>query len=177
MKFNIAWDSIEKENRNLKILVLLLVGLTISLCVVVIGTASQAPLIIERGCQSRVLSPENASQSDEEMKSFLREAIGARFNTTSNQIEFLSIEQRGFRAAEQEELAKQKMKQFVLVGDITIEKNGLSVDADRLLSVGEVRSTFRFPLKVKLERINRTEANPYGLLLVNIDEIKSEVKK
>ena len=177
MKFNSAWDSVEKENRFLKALCGFLLILSLALSVAVLGTASQAPLIVERGCSSRMLSPVADAPTNDEMKGFTEEALQARFNTKETNVELLSLKQRGYRVTEQEELEKQKMKQVVVVNDVTVEKDGLVVDADRLISVGEIRSTFKFPLKVRLERIRRTEDNPYGLLLSDVEEIKSEVKK
>ena len=58
-----------------------------------------------------------------------------------------------------------------------LQKDGLTVDADRLISVGEIRSTLKFPLKVQLARVARSEGNPYGLQLSAVEEIKPEVKK
>ncbi len=175
MKFNIAWDSLEKENRNLKILVIALLLLSISMSVAVMATSAQAPLVIERGCATKVLTPENAHATDEEMKAFAIEALRARFNSKGGNLEFLSFKQRGYRASEQDELGKQKMTQVVIVNDATVEKDGLIVDSDRLISVGEIRSTFRFPLKLKLEVTSRTESNPYGLILIEVDQLKSDL--
>ena len=177
MKFNVAWDSVEKENRNLKVLVVFLLLLAIFLSVAVMNTAAQAPLIVERACTSRVLSPTNENPTDDELKSFALASLPARFNTKPENQDLLSFKQRGYRASEQEELEKQKMKQVVIVNEVTIEKDGLVIDADRLISVGEIRSTFKFPLKVKLERNTRSEGNPYGLLLSDVEQIKTEAKR
>ena len=177
MKFNVAWDSIEKENRNLKILVVFLLLLSIFLSVAVMNTAAQAPLVVERSCTSRVLTPTSESPSDDEMKAFAYAAVPARFNSKQESQDLLSINQQGYRATEQDELAKQKMKQIVIVNDVAVEKDGLIVDADRLISVGEIRSTFKFPLKAKLVRTHRSEGNPYGLWLSEVEQIKPEVKK
>lgn len=177
MKFNSAWDSVEKENRNLKIFLVVLLLLSIFLSVAVLATSSQAPLIVERGCLSRALLPAGDAPTEDEMKTFAINAIGERFNTKESDTVLLSVKQQGYRASEQEELEKQKMKQVVIVNDVATEKDGLRVDADRLISVGEIRSTLKFPLKVRLERVRRTESNPYGLLLDDVEEIKPEVKK
>ncbi|WP_214293512.1 hypothetical protein, partial [Escherichia coli] len=81
MKFNSAWDSVEKENRSLKFLVigLLLVGIFLSIAV--LGTASQTPLIVERGCLSRAVSPMGDTPTDDEMRAFAGLAVKARFDT------------------------------------------------------------------------------------------------
>jgi hypothetical protein len=177
MKFNVAWDSIERENRNLKILAVLLLLLSIFLSVTVVSTAAQPPLVIERSCTSRVLNPVGATPTDDEMKAFVAEAIPARFDSKEENQDLLNLKQRGFRATEQEELEKQQMRQVVIVNSVTVEKDGLSVDADRLISIGEIRSTFKFPLKVQLEKTARTPGNAYGLLLADVEQVKTEVKK
>lgn len=177
MKFNSAWDTVEKENRSLRFLVIGLLLLAIALSIAVMSNAAQAPLIIERGCFSRVLSPVGDASSDDEMKAFASVAVKARFDTKASDTQLLTILQLGYRATEQDELSKQKMKQTVIVNDISIAKDGLTVDADRLISVGEIRSTLKFPLKVQLVRVARSESNPYGLQLSAVEEIKPEVKK
>jgi hypothetical protein len=177
MKFNVAWDSLEKENRNLKGLVVLLLLLSIFLSVAVVSTAAQPPLVVERSCTSRILSPVSPAPTDDEMKTFLMEAVPARFNSKQENPELLSLKQRGFRATEQDELEKQKMKQVVIVNDVTVDKDGLVVDADRLISVGDIRSTFKFQLKVRLERTARSSGNAYGLWLSDVEQVKSEAKK
>jgi hypothetical protein len=177
VKFNVAWDSIEKENRNLKILVVLLLLVSICLSVAVIGAAAQAPLVVERSCKSRVLAPVSETPSDDELKAFGYVAVPARFNTKPENQDLLSLSQQGYRATEQDELEKQKMKQVVIVNDVTLDKEGLVIDADRLISVGEIRSTFKFPLRIKLVRTHRSEGNPYGLWLSEVEQIKPEVKK
>ena len=151
--------------------------LAISLSVAVMSTASQAPLIVERGCFSRAVSPLGDTATDDEMKAFAFVAVKARFDTRESNVELLSLIQRGYRATEQDELEKQKLKQTVIVNDVVVEKDGLRVDADRLISVGEIRSTLKFPLKVQLSRVARTESNPYGLVLSDVEENKPEVKK
>lgn len=168
MKFNVAWDSVEKENKYLKVMVIGLLLVAIFLCVAVMNTAAQAPLIVERACMSRVLNPVNENPTDDEMKAFAEEAVPSRFNTTAKNSELLSLSQQGYRASEQDELEKQKMKQVVIVNEVMVEKDGLVIDADRLISVGEIRSTFKFPLKLGFKRTTRTEGNPYGLLLSEV---------
>lgn len=177
MKFNSAWDTVEKENRSLRFLVIGLLVLAIALSIAVMSNAAQAPLVVERGCVSRVLSPVGETPTDDEMKAFVNLAVKARFDTKASNVELLSMLQYSYRATEQDELNKQKMKQTVIVNDVSVAKDGLTVDADRLISVGEIRSTLKFPLKVQLARVARSEGNPYGLQLSAVEEIKPEVKK
>lgn len=176
MKFHFAWDSLEKENRFLKILIFTILLLAIFLCSVLTVVGSKDPLVIERGCYSRLAAKETNLPSDEEIKAFIEEALRARFNTGWTNSILLSREQNVFRDREQGELSKQKMRQTVIVNEVVLEKDSITVDADRLISVGEIRSSFKFPLKIQIKAEARSEGNPYGLILFEIDEIH-EVKK
>jgi hypothetical protein len=176
VKFHVSWDSLEKENRFLKVLVSGVLILAISLCIVIMSVGSKDPLLIERGCYSRVVQKGLVNPSDAEIKAFVEEAVKARFTTGWSNPLVLTSEQNVFKEKEQAELTKQKMKQRVIVNDVTIGKESILVDADRLISVGDIRSTFKFPLKMQLKTGTRSEENPYGLLLSEVDEV-SEVKK
>lgn len=177
MRFHVAWDSLEKENRALKFLSVALLILALLLTVAVMSTASDAPLIVERGCHSKMMALSADSPNEEEMRRLTEEAVKARFNTKAENLNFLSIQSQAFREREQSELSKQKMKQTVVVNGVEVKKDGILVDSDRLISVGDIRSTFRFPLKVRLERATRSEANPYGLILSEVETLKEEVKR
>lgn len=175
MKFDTAWDSLEKENRNLKILTIILCTLTIALTVTVTSALTKDPLIIERACYSKAANTAaSAAPTEEEIKAFLEKALAARFNTRPESLDFLTLKQRAFREKEQSELARQAMTQKVLINDIKINKDSVSIEADRIISVQSLRTVLRFPLKVTLESIERTESNPYGLLLSEITPLTEE---
>jgi hypothetical protein len=53
-----------------------------------------------------------------------------------------------------------------------IEGSLVKVEADRLLSVGTIRSAFMFPLVVTIGTVSRTPSNPYGLELVGTESVK-----
>lgn len=178
MKFHAAWDSIEKENRNLKILTIALCTLAIFLTVAVTSTATKEPVIVERGCHSKMAATaENSKPSEEEIAAFTEKALGARFDTRSENLEYLAFKQRAFRDKEQIELSKQNMTQKVIVNDTKVTKDAVLVTADRLISIGKIRSVLRFPLRVLLESTDRTESNPYGLLLSDVNPIEEEKKE
>ena len=169
MRFHVAWDSIEKENRNLKALCAVALLLATTLAVALARASSRPPLVVERGCLSRAAELAPEPPTDAEMAAFAAEALRARFNTRPEGLDLLSPRQRGFREVEQREMQRQKMRQTVLVQSVRLDKDGAVVDADRVIAVGEVRSTLRFPLRARLERTARTEANPYGLQLSEVE--------
>lgn len=178
MKFHAAWDSLEKENRNLKILTIALCTLAIFLTVAVTSTATKEPVIVERGCYSKMAkTAEDAKPTEEEITAFVEKALGARFNTRPDNLEYLAFKQRGFRDKEQIELSKQNMAQKVIVSDVKITKEVILVNADRFISIGKIRSVLRFPLKVIIESTDRTDSNPYGLLLSDVNPIEEEKKE
>jgi hypothetical protein len=179
MKFQDAWDSLEKENRNLKILCLALCTLALFLTVAVTNTASKDPLIIERACYSKTLATARTQvPTSEEIQAFVEKALSARFNTTSEGVQLLSDKQRAYREKEQLELTKQKMIQKVIVSDpkndLKIEKDFILVNADRLISIQNLRTVLRLPLKITLESTERSEGNPYGLLLSDVVQLEDK---
>lgn len=175
MKFQDAWGSLEKENCNLKILVVTLCALAMFLTVAVTSTASKDPLIIERACYSKIAgTARNQAPTNEEIQAFIEKALSARFNTTPESLQLLSDKQRTFRDKEQIELSKHKMTQKVIVNELKVEKDSITVNADRLISVQNLRSILRFPLKVTLESTNRSEENPYGLLLIDVTQLEEK---
>lgn len=91
---------------------------------------------------------------------------------------YLAPKEAQHRKKEQAELTQRQMKQTVIVGGIEVDGETVSVEADRLISVREIRSAFRFPLTLKISTVSRTAANPYGLRLEEVSPIKpDEVKK
>jgi hypothetical protein len=58
------------------------------------------------------------------------------------------------------------MRQRVLVNAVTKNGDSLIVDADRIISVGSIRSAFPFPLIANISIVTRSQSNPYGLVLV-----------
>lgn len=178
MKFDTAWDSLEKENRNLKILTIILCTLAIFLTVTVTSALTKDPLIIERACYSKMLEKApSAAPTDEEIKAFLEKALAARFDSQSREQSLISVKQRAFREKEQSELVKQKMTQRVIINEIKIGKDSIFIEADRVISVQNLRTVLRFPLKVTLESVGRSEGNPYGLILSEINSSLEEAKE
>lgn len=178
MKFHAAWDSLEKENRNLKILTIALCTLAIFLTVAVTSTATKEPLIVERGCYSKIATKANDAKPTElEIVAFTEKALAARFNTDAENLDYLTQKQRAFRDKEQLELSKQVMTQRVIVSKVKVTKDAILVEADRFISIQKLRSVLRFPLKVSLESAIRTEINPYGLLLSDVEPLTEEKKE
>lgn len=177
MKFIDAWDSIAKENKLLKLLVLGLSLVSIFLCVVILKTVTKDPLLIERGCFSKAVENSGTTVTDEEIKSFLKEALESRFSSLAVNTALLTTKQKEIRTREQKELSSRNMRQLIFVQNVLISKDKIEVEADRMISVGEIRSAFSFSLTVKIERSDRTFDNPYGLVLSEVEPLKKDGKQ
>jgi hypothetical protein len=176
MKFHVAWDAMQKENIYLKVGTIALLCLSILLTAALTNVAVRDPLVIDRACFPKVAGTVAANPTDDETKAFVEEAVAARFNSDTQNPYVLSLEQQSFKHKEQAELSKQKMSQTVLVRSVELSQAGVVVQADRIISVGDIRSAFRFPLKVFVEKDVRSEVNPYGLILVKVENLESAKK-
>ena len=177
MKMLAAWDSLERENRMLKVLILILAVVAIFPTIAVVVIAEKPPLVIERGCFSQASRLGKSAPTDEELKTFIELSLRSRFDSKVHDLQLMSAEQLNYRAIEQKDLESQKMRQTLIVNSIEIQDGRVAADCDRLIAVGNVRSTFRFPLKIEFEQIPRSFGNPYGLLLKRAEPINVEVKK
>ena len=179
MRFPQAWSEIAKQNNVLRIAI---IGVSVSAALALLISlkfAFKDPLIIERGCYSSLLAATSRQDpTKEEVEGFLRESISQRFDTDANvQADIISLDEIGNRSTEQEELKRRSIRQRVLVNSVVAKGDDYLVDADRLLSVGQIRSALSFPLIVKIERAARSGSNPYGLVLLKVSAQNSEGAK
>lgn len=173
MRFTIAWANIIGQNLTLKVVVGFLTLLCGVLGISLVKTTLRDPLIIERACYTRAAAPSSSTHTETEIANFLREALPERFDSnTVVTAGHLSPEEDGFRAQEQAALKSSNMTQRIIVNAIKVEKGRAFIDADRLVSVGQVRSAFRFPLNVTVASTLRIAGNPYGLILVEAKPTK-----
>jgi len=166
-RFSEAWAQVATQNHILKVATLALATTTALLGVALTKSALKPPLIIERACFSKVTPIALDSVTSEEMESFLKEALSIRFDSSVPvQSDFLSLEELKARDSEQSELAKRGMKQRVQINSVKQKGSSIEVDADRLISVGSLRSALIFPIAVEINTAMRTAGNPYGLVLI-----------
>jgi hypothetical protein len=177
MKFTDAWDSLAKENRLHKRLTTILFLMCSLLALGWTAESFKPPLVFDRGCDTRAVTGSNDAVTQDEIKEFLKVALAARFNSNVREPLYLSLNQQALRNQEQHELEQRSMRQTVIVQDVQFDKDKILVQADRLISVGEIRSAFRFPLNVKIEKESRSSFNPYGLVLASADTISDKESK
>ena len=176
MRFPKAWAEVAKQNQVLRVAI---VGVSISgalALLISLKFAFKDPLIIERGCYSSVVAATSRqAPTRDEIEGFIRESVSQRFDTDANvQADMISLDELGNRSTEQEELKRRGIRQRVLVNSVTFKNDAYLVDADRMLSVGQLRSALAFPLMVKIQRAARSVSNVYGLVLLKVSAQNTE---
>ena len=178
MKFTSAWANVLSQNVTLRLVVLLLAFCSLFFCISTIRLAVRDPLVVERACYSKVLQPVDPKHTDREVEAFLREAVPARFNSeTTKALFLLSDEELAFRKREQDDLYKKEMRQKVIVNSVKMDGPRFTLDTDRMISIGKIRSALPFPLNIELSSTTRTEGNPYGLILKRVSQPNDEGSK
>jgi hypothetical protein len=179
MKFTTAWGHVLSQNQVLK---LTLLATTIGLLLTSGATtvlALREPIVVDRTCYSQIIPTGESKRTDLEISNFVKEALAQRFDSEVFPSDgIISFEEKALREKEQRELASRKMKQRIVINKVSIKDNEVTVEADRLIAVEKIRSALELNLRVKLESKARTQGNPYGLLVVKVEQIfNSEVKK
>lgn len=177
MKYTEAWSSVVSQNFNLKMVTIVLGTISILLAMMTLKMTFKDSVIIERGCFSRSLQPTKDEHSKQEIENFIREALSQRFDSLVMATDgLLSPDELRLRDQEQKEFTSRNMKQRLIVNSVMETADGFKVDADRMISVAEVRSAFKFSLLVKLESKSRSFSNPYGLLIISSKQIEDKSK-
>ena len=83
MRFIVAWANVISENMALKLSLGCLVLVLASLSTVVVKLAARKPLVVERGCLSRVVPTGDGTRTAVEVETFVREAVSMRFDTAA----------------------------------------------------------------------------------------------
>ncbi|MEZ4814408.1 MAG: hypothetical protein R3A80_04275 [Bdellovibrionota bacterium] len=165
-------ELLKLSNLSLMVACCLLTGALTTLAV-------RDPLLIDRSSiETKVITPVNNEDSDKELGAFLSLALVSRFNSQvpMHGLDLLSKEQAKAHELEEKELASKQITQSILVQEVKRTEKGIFVNADRVVRVGKLRSAFAFPLVVKVERVTRSEKNPYGLRLVSVVKEKPNEK-
>jgi hypothetical protein len=179
MRFPEAWANVAKQNSVLRVAILGVTTSGLLALLISLKFAFKDPLIIERGCFSSVVGATSRQEpSKEEAEGFIKDALAQRFDTDANvQGDFISLEELGSRASEQEEMKRRNVRQRVVVNAVIKKDDAYIVDSDRILAVGSLRSALQFPLTVKIQRAARSFSNPYGLVLMKVSaQIPAEAK-
>lgn len=178
MRFSTAWAKVAAQNVTLKLATVILAGVAVVQLFVIGGLASRDLPVIERGCFSRLISTKGETPTNEEIKAFLLDALPMRFDSIAYVKDgFLSLEEAISREKEQVTLKQRQIIQRIVVSDIKVDGKDVSVFADRLIAIGKLKSALTLNLKVTVQQTNRTEANPYGLVLTSVSQIEEKEEK
>ncbi len=178
MRFTEFWAEILSQNNALKWGLVSVSIISIALATGLISLATKEPLIVERSCFDKALSSVSAKQTDEEVDRFVRVALAKRFDTDALDAQvYLAGDEYATRQKEVEEFSKKGMSQRVIVNSVKVGEKSVTVDADRILSIGKIRSALPLPLVLKLKMTDRSNGNPYGLILSDATLISTEEKK
>ena len=178
MRFTEFWAELLSQNNALKWGLVSVSILSITLATGLISMATKEPLIIERGCFDKALNPVSAKQTDEEVERFVRVALAKRFDTDAQDAQvFLAADEYATRQKEVEDFSKKGMSQRVIVNTVKVGEKSVVVDADRIISIGKIRSALPLPLILKLKTTDRSNGNPYGLVLSDATLVSAEEKK
>lgn len=178
MRFSLAWADIAKQNNVLRIAVIGVTFVCVVVLMIALKFAFKDPLLIERGCFTTVLPIQSQAQTPQEVEGFLKEAMTERFSSDAVVVnDYFALEELRARDSEQTELSRRDIKQKIVVNTVTKQGDSHFVDADRILSVGKIRSAFQMPMTVTIAKTNRTSGNPYGLVVLRVGQIKAEDKK
>lgn len=134
------------------------------------------PIVIERGCESRIAEIQSANQTKGEIENFIKIALIARFDSIlkNDPAIYLTENLQTARAKEQSELKNKSIDQRVIVRSIKLDHDKYFVEADRLISIGKVRTAVPLDLVVSISSKIRSVSNPYGLILTMVDQVKDE---
>lgn len=172
MRMTSSWTRLIFENTGLKTALICLTFITLALAALLFEANGKEPLIIERSCYSKAVEIIGSQQTKEEVESFIRQALSQRFDSDVKSVELMDTELRDLKNKEQEDLTSRQMRQFVHMNSLSGDRGNFAVDADRVISVGNIRSALRFPLTIKVAAVPRTASNPYGLLLIDVTQVK-----
>lgn len=178
MKFSSAWAKTAAQNVTLKVATVVLAVTTISQMILITNLVLKDLPVIEKSCFSKALYTKPLVAGKDEIESFLAESLSMRFDSIAYVKDgFLSIEELSAREKEQAALKQKQINQKIIVSEIKNDGKEIIVLLDRLLSVGKVKSVLSLKIQVVLQKTNRSEANPYGLVLSSVSQIDEKEEK
>ncbi len=178
MKFTTAWAKTAAENVTLKIATLVLAVVSLVQLFIIGGLVTKDLTVIERGCFSRPIQATPNDPTKSEIEAFLIESLPMRFDSNGYLKDgFLSIEETVSREKELATLKQRQIQQRIIIQDIKVDGKEVFIASDRLLSVGKIKSALSFNLKAVVQQSNRTESNPYGLVLSSVSQAEEKEEK
>jgi hypothetical protein len=174
MRLSSGIDQLERENAHHKTIIKMLLLIGAALVGILFNIYDKQPVMVERTSHGlEIVRPTEFAVDEAHTKAAIALMMRARFNSDAVSPElYLNPKQLVLRDNEQKELKNRSMYQSVIVRAVTIKNDQATVDVDRVLSVGELRSALRTKLRVTFETEQPNELNPYGLLLSLADPVE-----
>lgn len=175
MKFTEAWAGVAQVNVILKFTVIGLVLANVVTAFALTTFALKQPLVFERGDVTKNIKPSESAATKEEVEKFVGIALSQRFDSDSalDENNFVNGEIKN-RDKETKEMDSRGMKQKIIINGMEVSNEAITVDADRIIKVGEVKTILPFPLTVKIASVDRTPRNPYGLKIAEVTKIEKK---
>ena len=179
MRFSSAVDALSKENQFLRNVVKILTLTILMLGLTVLFLHDRAPVVVERSSRGlEVVSMTPLSRSEQDIDLSLRLMLKARFDTAAVSPDvYLSKRQLELREAEQREMQSRGLFQSVVFRKAKVSKDEATIEFDRLLSIGDIRSALKTTIKVAFEECEPNELNPYGLKLALATPMEAKEEK
>ena len=174
MKFTEAWADVAKQNVNYKLITFVLGLCSLVFCYSTLHLSLKPPILIERACETKIIENSKKESSHDEIKQFAEKALLQRFNTANKETYFLSENEKRLKKSEQKAFSKKNIIQNLLIRSVTLDKESIHVEADRIFAVGNVRSNFPITMNLDMKTKKRDRQNPYGLVLNKVIPIKKD---
>lgn len=178
MKFTEAWAGVAQENVVLKFTVAGLIIANAMTAFALTTFALKKPLVIERGHQTNTVKLSDDAPTKAEVDQFVRLALTQRFDSDASMDENLFVlGEIKNRQSEIREMVSKNIDQKIIVSNVVVSNETVSVDADRIIKVGEVKTILPFPLNVKIVTVDRGAHNPHGLKVAEVTKIEPKEGK
>lgn len=178
MKFVDAIYTSEKMIGRLWIVITVMGLVSAILTGLTVYFATKPALLIERSCESKVLTSVDGKRTANEVKAFIAEALSARFDSDRVKPSLMTEAQADLKSKEMRELKDRKIQQKIMVDEMNLGQAGnFTAKLTRILKIENLRTAVGFSIEAKIFEDTRTEDNPYGLILSEVKLHQVEVKK
>lgn len=187
---------LEKYNRILTLLVIILVGLNLILVFWLMSKSSQAPLIVfSKNGQLEVLKSNNLKMDEAFIRDFTRMIVGQYLSFSGSSLPKQIEDIKPYLAPKPTEtilnafksnqavIAKEGISQQFIINQITLSKktNPFWVEVEGVRNIHANGNDKSIPITYifEIRKIKSTEDNPYGFLMTDIiekDQIKGQKK-
>jgi hypothetical protein len=174
-------DAIYSSESLIRRLIFSLVMMSL-LLVILVGAllfeTTKPALVIERSCESKMIQASSDKRTTDEVVSFIKDALSARFDSDREKPSLLTQAQAETKSKEMRELVSRKVSQKIFVDEVSTNSDGsFRANLTRLVRLDRLRTALGFSVEAKVFEVPRSEDNPYGLILSEVKLLDSEVKK